>query len=62
MQVALQQHGNSIYVLRKDNNEVICSLPGIMINKDIVSILKALSILLKGMSLAAKKHTGKEPK
>lgn len=56
MKVEVTKYGNTIYIVDKNTSDVICSLPCIMASDNMPSTLKALSILLKGMSVASKKY------
>lgn len=59
MNVEVSTFGNSVFIVESSTKLVICQLPGLMARTDIPALLKALSIMLKEMSNASKKHKRK---
>lgn len=55
MNVIVEKHGSSVYVLESNTNLVLCTLPGILEHENIGSVFKALSIMLKELSVASAK-------
>lgn len=56
MLVEVEKRNSSLFVIETSTKGVICHLPNITQRKDLPAVLKALSILLKGMSVELKKR------